>query len=282
LTTIIPVHELQCPICKGDLVGIETEYSCRACGRKYPIRGGIHCFSIDSSSYRLWDSETRPAWKILAERYGAIRDFEEEILERYEFRGRVLELAAGICWMSSLLKAKFPECEVYGSDLCERPLFISQELRDFLGAAPDHLVSCDGLRTPFRDNYFDWIISRSYLNYTEAYGAIVEIRRIMRKSGKYVGIGELVSSTWLRHLYYWLYAPRAAEHKSARLARIMTRRQLEQAIRRAGFSLSRIEVDKDYSRKPPSSAPYYCLIGRIPDRVICAFLCTEVHLTLEK
>lgn len=160
--------------------------------------------TIEDSRWRNHpiEGESKPPELALEHKKEYIRLFEELVLKDISFEGRILEIGAGSCWASSLVKRSNPRCFVYASDVSVNALFKGREVSRLLGASIDRYVACDVQRLPFPDEYFSFVFGVAVLHHAENLpAALREIERVLKPGGTYIGLREGMASPLLKPLY---------------------------------------------------------------------------------
>jgi ubiquinone/menaquinone biosynthesis C-methylase UbiE len=107
---------------------------------------------------------------------------------------RVLEIGAGTCHISYLMKASGKDQSfVVATDVSTYALHAGKKLRDLFHYSLDGYVCCDSTRLPFRDQSFGFVFGSAVLHHLEKPGnACSEIRRVLQARGKYIGLEGVV------------------------------------------------------------------------------------------
>jgi len=208
-----PVEELECIWCRGELALKDDHYCCVICNTKYPIVDGVPMLIPPEALERAAKEDDRwlrhpvegadkPARRALFHKKGYVRLFEETVLLKFGFCGRVLEIGAGSCWASALVKRFNPKCKVYSTDISVRALLKGVQVSQLLGASMDYVVACDAHRLPFKDGLFDAVLGVAILHHLVwLKEAIGEIWRVLKPGGMYVGVREGLAGSAIKPLY---------------------------------------------------------------------------------
>jgi len=295
-----PAMGFVCPDCKSILdFSIEAKnYVCRACGRKFPCEEGI-AFLLPSvlegtkkNEDAAWRSLLRegvgsPPWLALVHKRQHIYYLIDRVFPHFSFGGRVLEIGAGTCWASSLIKLYYPSATVYSLDLSPFALRKGQRIASLLGAIPNFFCVGDGEALPFEDEFFDVVFGCAVLHHYIHLGrGLAEVYRVLRHQGRYIGVKEFSKCAFFR----WMRT-----EGSLRAERLDIKEnsyslaKWKSSFERAGFSHVDIILDRDWRYVPvglgsvnPSWLPlYYRLITSLPES-LAKFLPTSICIYATK
>lgn len=112
------------------------------------------------------------------------------------FRGRILEIGAGACWLSAEL-SKLPEVEAIVATDFSRTLLREQAPRVFevLQARAGKITRTPGdfHRLDFPDAVFDFVVGSAVLHHAVDVARVLrEVRRVLKPGGRFVAIREPV------------------------------------------------------------------------------------------
>jgi len=111
---------------------------------------------------------------------------------------RILDLATGSGDLAITLRQACPGALVVGADFCPPMLSIAHR------KGLEHLVAADGLQLPFAAASFDAVtIAFGLRNMASGPGALAEMRRVLRPSGRVLILDFSIPSAPLR----WIYRP---------------------------------------------------------------------------
>jgi len=189
-----------------------SHYVCIKCNATYPIVEGIPIFLHDAGSldraarendrWLRHPIESGDPQQALNHKKGYVHFFQETVLRKFSFCGYVLEIGAGSCWASALVKRSNPECKVYSTDISMRALLKGIQVSHLLGASMDYVAACDVHNLPFKDGLFDVVFGVAILHHLERpKEAIKEIWRVLKSDGFYIGIREGLASSSIKPLY---------------------------------------------------------------------------------
>jgi len=206
-------EELKCVCCCGALILRNCWYVCLACNTTYQVVDDIPVLLSRSSLERAklederWhnhpvEGRDNPVQNILNHKKKYIHFFQNTILKKFSFYGKVLEIGAGSCWASSYVKLFNPECHVYSTDISVQALLRGQETSRFLKANIDHMVTCDVYHLPFENEMFDIVFGVAILHHlTSLKDAVKEVWRVLKPRGLYVGVREGMAASSIKPLY---------------------------------------------------------------------------------
>ncbi len=202
---------LICPECGTKLGMTETGDSCTRCNRVFPIKSGIHSLLPDvltnSSSGEIRSAEDpycgwRKSEEALNVHKSEFLDFKENVLDKFQFSGRVLEIGAGAGWASAMLKARNQNVTVYTSDIAFAFMELALTYFPMFRGIPDILVVADAQKLPFESGYFDSVFCCSAVHHIpDLAKGLAEIRRVLKNGGTFIAIGEGVANPVMRYLY---------------------------------------------------------------------------------
>jgi len=170
--------------------------------------------------------------------------------KKYNFKGEVLELGAGSCWLSALI-SKIPEVKnVYAIDISKELLeTIGNKVIVDLGGKKEKIkfINTDFHKLPFDDNKFDVIICDASLHHAQNLPVLLkEINRVLKDNGFLIAIREPVKS--LLHRYDLRKFGRK-EMKQGATENIYSKTEWEKHFNQAGFKLNFFEEFNKNDRK---------------------------------
>jgi len=166
--------------------------------------------------------------------------------KKYSFKGEILELGAGSCWLSALI-SKIPEVkDIYALD-------ISNDLLERIGnKVIDHLrgerkkirfVNADFNEIPFSDSKFDIIVADASLHHAQNLPCLLkEAIRVLKENGFLIAIREPIKSS-----LYFLRIKKfgKSETKEGATENIHSKRDWQRYFKQSGFDLYFVE---DFSK----------------------------------
>jgi len=97
---------------------------------------------------------------------------------------RILDLGTGTGYLAFPLARYNANSQVYGLDIVEHTLAVNQSKADTEGLTNCHFVLYDGVDFPFKDEYFDVIVSRYALHhFPEIQNTFKEMARVLKNGG---------------------------------------------------------------------------------------------------
>jgi len=110
----------------------------------------------------------------------------QEVMLKYVGEGKIIELASGLSYFLQMAKKKYPKSEVWGIDFSTT----AKERMSKEESSPEESVNYvvgDALNTPFKDNYFDNVVSGEFIEHLEEPQALIdEMYRICKPGGNMV------------------------------------------------------------------------------------------------
>lgn len=111
------------------------------------------------------------------------RVLRQETMLKYVKEGKIIELASGLSYFLQMVKKKYPKSEVWGIDFS----VVAKERMSKEESTPEESVNYvlgDALNTPFKDNYFDSVISGEFIEHLEKPQELIdEMYRICKPRG---------------------------------------------------------------------------------------------------
>jgi ubiquinone/menaquinone biosynthesis C-methylase UbiE/uncharacterized protein YbaR (Trm112 family) len=290
----IPANYIICPSCKNRVEKHYGYYICKKCGSSFPVYDKIpmlltKCSKTKEKIYsRVW---TEDSWELLLDRGPAINDFKESILPKFKkyLRGKVLEVGAGICWASALVKLENPNCKVFASDISLDRLKKGIKTCNFFGAKIDYFVVCDIENLPFNNNFFDCVLGLSVLNYiSDLRNGIKEIERVLKPRGIFIGKARMWSNI-TQSLYRKFLHLKYLKEKFGFSINSYSLNFWRKIFLQNGFKNISIMICKNPRYHSPTSRNftqkhflYYTIIQNFPDWLIRNFLGSEIHIFAQK
>ena len=159
--------------------------------------------------------------------------------KKYNFKGEVLELGAGSCWLSALV-SKVPEVKnVYAVDISKELLerIGNKVINDLKGNKEKiKLVSADFHKLSFTNNKFDVIIYDASLHHAQNLPILLEeVNRVLKNDGILVAIREPIKSFLYR---YNLRKFGRKEIKKGATENIYSKAEWKKYFDQAGFELN--------------------------------------------
>jgi len=197
---------LRCPDCSKALGPFEGRPTCPGCARSFAPAEGVWDLlpqSLDAAKTNEDEAHADggpPTWRRLFshKRYWLEWCDKRWLPELVNGQTRsFLEVGGGLCYASSLAKARAPQACVVATDVS--PRYLRQHAiraGEILGAPADMYAAVDAETLPFDDGQFDAIYSQVVLyRLPDPVRALREIRRVLAPGGRYLGIER--ASPWL-------------------------------------------------------------------------------------
>jgi len=284
---------LVCPDCRGDLIAAGDEsLRCTFCERQFLTDEGVASLLPSSvplasrEDIRAWDEpdsgriEHRAGWRALLGKEAQIRHLDQLLDSRDWSDLRVLEIGGGMCWASLVVKDRFPTAQLTATDVAASALSKARSVACELSLQADRYLAVDVHRLPLADDQFDIVFGSEMLHHLEEpVEALREIRRVLRPSGRYLGIGEGAASVPMQ----WLFDKtglhrRLGGHEASRYAMkeaLYSVSRWRKMFLDAGFSTvsatPAIEPTQQYQSK--LRLYYYCGLSMIPRTLAPALGC---------
>lgn len=97
--------------------------------------------------------------------------------------GKIIELASGLSYFCQMAKKKYPNAEVWGLDFSTTAKERMSKEESSIDESVNYCVG-DALNTPFKDEYFDYVVSGEFLEHIEnPMDLINEMYRLCKKGG---------------------------------------------------------------------------------------------------
>jgi SAM-dependent methyltransferase len=249
-----------------------------------------HLSQIDLAEEHFWSTDTRegldanPIFTFQIKKL-EIDFFREKILPKLKLTGKILEIGSGACWLSSLIKIAFPKTFVVASDVSMSALIKGEKLSSLLNSKIDVFVACKVESLPFETEFFDYVVGSAVLHHTQPRDALCQISRVLKKDGKFVGIGETV-------------IPRAFGTIWASRLGLAGRREKKLGVREGTYSFDRWmgffinagfnevwfipRMNPKYKRGSGLTEAYFLLASHIPDAFVLNHLpCVAVMFAIK-
>jgi SAM-dependent methyltransferase len=96
----------------------------------------------------------------------------------------ILEIGAGQCWASCMVKRQLPGARVVATDLAPAAVASAYKWERLLGSKLDQIEVCKSYATPFQDNSFDLVFAFAAAHHFGNHeGTLKELRRLLRPGG---------------------------------------------------------------------------------------------------
>lgn len=272
---------LVCPECHGSL-NLDN-YGCTKCDFRFSEADGIlNLLPKDLTSNKLnedrkWEKNNfrekkeNPAWFSLVVKGEDVFYFWEKIFPSYVFKGDILEIGAGTCWISSLIKYKNPDVEIIATDVAMNALKKGKEIEKIVGGKIDSFIACDGEKLPFRNECFDIIVGASIVHhFSNPEKGTSEIFRVLKKGGFYLSILELEANFILGPIWGKMGTAGNTAKQWGIKENVYNFKQYADFFKKAGFKKVEffLERDPEYKHHHWFLALYYKLMSFFPDWIV--------------
>ncbi len=287
MNRVIPVEWLRCPDCGGGVISkLELMYQCSECGRAFPVEHKIiNLLPENLAQNKLnennqWLNITHPPYIEFVLKRDSICSFREKILSEYKFTGKLLEIGAGCCWASALVKLSSSQAVVIATDVSPAALETGAKVCRMLEADVDYFVAADAERLPFQDNLFDYVLGSAVIHhFLDAQKGLSEVYRVLKGGGLYIGVNEGGTSSPLRLLRDSRLCPKGRTRRpEGILENTYTWGEWTKLFTSSGFKDIHIYLNKEWYNKVAHhwySSLYYRVISLFPDSAVrllaCAF-----------
>lgn len=272
---------LICPECHGNLDF--TDYKCLKCNFKFkqtndiyillPVALEINKLNEDKKweNKEFREKKDNPACFSLVAKGDDIFYFYEQILPNYKFKGAVLEIGAGTCWMSSLIKFTNPGVESIATDVSLNALLKGKEIDKIIGGGIDCFAVCDAEKLPLEDESFDVVIGGSIVHhFFNPKKGVKEIYRVLKKGGYYLSILELEANRMLGYIWSRIGTAGEVAGKWGIKENVYSFKQYSDFFKSAGFQEIKFFFERapEYKNHHWFLAPYYKIMSYFPDWVV--------------
>jgi len=211
--------------------------------------------------------------------------FSERVLPGLRLHGKILEIGSGPCWLSALLKLKFPDTYLVATDVSRSALAMGIRIDQFLRSKIDCFAACKIERLPFEDGFFDYVVGSAVLHQTDLHEAAKEIFRVLDGNGSYIGIAELaiprvLGTLWGSRLGF--------QGKTARKTGVTYRNYSLKSwmmhFKDAGFKEILLKTDRDpaYKHRHWSINLYYSMLRHLPESLVRHCLAFSLDIRASK
>jgi SAM-dependent methyltransferase len=273
------MNGLICCRCHGPVQLDGGGLACVGCGAAYPNDDGVYVMMPDDLDDHALAEELY--WRNLAPtqerdwqlaKAHLVRGLQTLLLEPGPVRGSVLEIGAGVCWASALLKRTYRGAYVTASDISTSALHLADAVFERVGARPDRLIACDMSRLPLADASVDLVFGVAVLHHAEDPAVVLrEIRRVLKPGGRYFGFDEFATNRLFRR--YWRIPSlspfaRRSDHLGV-TEEVYTFDEWRRALSLAGFGAAAARFNRDWRLKRTEGFRrlYFQLTAPLPDSV---------------
>src|SRR5580692_6807484 len=205
------------------------------------------------------NAESLPA---LARKFNESRVFLEKLddfKDLFSSAADILELGAGQCWASCMVKRQLPAARVVATDIAPGAVASAHKWERLLGSKLDQIEVCKSYATPFLDNTFDLIFAFSAAHhFGDHEGTLKELRRLLRPGGSALYFHEPASPRVLYPFAYRRVNGKGCDYHEdvlipAEIIEIARRYDLQGAVRFAPTLTARA----------PWETVYYLVLNRV-------------------
>lgn len=196
----------------------------------------------------------------------------------------VLEMGGGHCWASALVKRKYPDCYVVASDLSPDAVRFVENYEAILRTSVNEKWAFNCRRLPFEEEQFDLIFTFAAFHHfgedNDFGGAIQEMVRVLRPSGRIVLLYEPSSPQWV---YRWAF--RRANSKRASYSHeidedVLVLPKIKQACERLNCRFEARYFTSFEERSGIVETVYYYFLTRL--KLLRKLLPCTVNVVIEK
>lgn len=290
---VFPPNLLICPNCRGQLTFSDesSSYRCITCKTGFPIENGVvrllptNLEIQKSSQDKTWSDDKyegvkEPPWLALLIKKKWVLYFLDKILPKYRFEGLVLEIGAGSCWASGLVKSKYPDTQVVATDVSPAALQKGIEVVRLLNSSVNYYIACDVERLPFASELFDYVFGGSIIHHLlDPPRGVSEISRVLKDKGVYIGFREPSCNKILGRFLHSRFSARTPKEEDVSMYSFGEWMKL---FHSCGFKPVHVNLETDwrYAWDAHWLFPlYYKAISAMPSPIIKSFLFSSVIIT---
>jgi ubiquinone/menaquinone biosynthesis C-methylase UbiE len=273
---------LICPDCRSRvIVEGQKALTCTGCKRSFNWKNNIIQMlpskigkNYEDIAWKTlpYEGTEKPAWMALLHKKERIMYFYERILPKVDFAGRVLEIGAGTCWASALIKKKHQESLVVASDISPYALEKGCKVASLLESGVDYSVACDAEHLPFSDEYFDVVLSNAAIHhFPDPQTCVSEMWRVLKKGGMCCSLGEIAAGAPFGAILTSQIGPAGRRAKSLEIEeKVYNLTTWKRFFEACGFVGISVDFDKTWEHKLYSwyAALYYGVLSLIPNTFI--------------
>lgn len=273
------IENLICPDCRNRIVTAgKNRLACIECGRNFSVDGNAiqmlpSAMNKNFEDYAWktlpYEGITKPAWMALLHKKDRVLYFYEKILPNFDFDGKILEIGAGTCWASALIKKKHPSSLVVATDISPYALEKGVSVARLLESSVDYRISCDAERLPFDEEYFDVVLSNATLHhFADPQRGVCEIYRVLRKGGKSCALGEVASGKLFKAILTSRIGPAGKRARSLQVEeKVYSLKTWTHFFSSCGFKDIAMDFDKTWEHKLYDwfTASYYRFVSTVPN-----------------
>ena len=290
------IKNLICPDCREKIVVSDANrLICTCCAREFSLDCGFiqmlptkikTNFEDDAWKKLPYEGMNKPAWMALLHKKDRLLYFFERILPHVDFSGKVLEIGAGTCWATALVKKKYPSDLVVATDISPYALQKGLSVAGLLESTVDYRIVCDAESLPFSNEYFDVVLSNATIHhFSDPQKGLCEMWRVLRSTGKCYALGELAAGAPFKSLLTSRIGSAGRRASSLEIKEnVYSLKEWKRFFTSCGFKNVMINFDKTWQHKLYDwfTASYYRFLSTIPNVFIGNFLPCNVDISAAK
>lgn len=287
---------LICPDCRSKIAVTDTNrFFCTGCKRGFDISQNViqmlpstlaRNYEDDAWKTLPYEGIDKPAWMALMHKKDRILYFYEKILPKFNFRGKILEIGAGTCWASALIKKKHPDDLVVATDISPYALEKGLSIVRLLESRVDYSIACDAERLPFSGEYFDFVLSNATLHhFSNSQEGVCEMARVLKRRGMCCALGEVAAGAPFKAFLTSRIGSAGRRAKSLEIEeKVYSLKMWKGFFESCGFAGIAVDFDKTWEYKLYDwfTALYYRLLSPIPNFFLGNFLPCNVNIYATK
>jgi len=251
-----------CPNCKNKL---EKGFLCKQCNTKYSKEKGVINLlpknlnkEEKSEIKRFSKSISKKVDLKIFESIPTVKNFNETIKPEIEKKKlKILDIGSGAVVIGRLFKNINKKSIVFACDLSKERLEDVDIFEKYGQVDFKVLATINNL--PFKNETFDYIIGSSILHHTKNLDSFIsEIKRVLKKGGKYIGFNEPFGNSFLKKLQ---------DQRFKGLTEVIrTKKDYEEIFKKYEFS-NKIRIVENMKYQKPSHKLlyiYYMMIKLLP------------------
>lgn len=172
----------------------------------------------------------------------------------------ILELGGGSCWASYIVKKKYPDAVVVGTDLVDSAIENQTMWEPVFNTQIDEAYVCRAYETPFADQSFDLIFCfEAAHHFGRHYRTIDEIKRVLKPNGTCLYLYEPACQPYIHPLAY----RRVNALRESVKEDVLIYRKLIKKCESIGLS-AEVIFDPSPVLRGPKQTLYYATLSLVP------------------
>ena len=208
------------------------------------------------------ESPDAESLEVLARKFNESRVFLEKLecfRDLFSSATDILELGAGQCWASCMVKRQLPGARVVATDLAPAAVASAHKWERLLESKLDRIEVCKSYATPFPDNSFDLIFAFSAAHHFGNHvGTFKELRRLLRPGGSALYLHEPASPRVLYPLAYGRVNAKGCDYHED----VLIPTEIVKIARGCGLRAT-IRFAPTLTARTPLATLYYLVISRV-------------------